>query len=55
MSLDELYGFGFDHYQKYSREIQKVTKEEVNQAAKRHLDLEAYAIAIIRPPLDKKE
>ena len=55
MSLDELYGFGFDHYQKYSQEIQKVTKEDVNRAAKRHLDLEAYAIAIIRPPMDKKE
>jgi zinc protease len=55
MSLDELYGFGFDHYQKYSQEIQKVTKEDVNRAAKRHLDLEAYAIAIIRPPMEKKE
>jgi len=55
MTLDELYGFGFDHYQKYSQEIQKVTKEDVNRAAKRYLDLEAYAIAIIRPPSDKKE
>jgi zinc protease len=55
MSLDELYGFGFDHYQKYSREIGKVTREDINRAARRYLDLEGYAIAIIRPSLEKKE
>ena len=55
MSLDELYGFGFDHYQKYPQEIQKVTQEDVNRVAKQYFNLEAYAIAIIRPPLDKKE
>ena len=53
MSLDELYGFGFDHYQKYPQEIQKVKKEDVNRAAKQYFNLESYAIAIIRPPLDK--
>jgi zinc protease len=55
MSLDELYGLGFDHYQKYPQEIQKVTRDEVNQVAKEYFDLEAYAIAIIRPPLERKE
>lgn len=55
MSLDELYGFGFDHYQKYPHEIQKVTKEDVNRAAKQYFNLESYAIAIIRPPSGKKE
>jgi zinc protease len=55
MSLDELYGFGFDHYQKYPQEIQKVTKEDVNRVAKQYFNIESYAIAIIRPPLDKKE
>jgi len=53
MSLDELYGFGFDHYQKYPQEIQKVTKEDVNRVAKKYFNIESYAIAIIRPPLDK--
>lgn len=53
MSLDELYGFGFDHYQKYPQEIQKVTKEDVNRVAKQYFNIESYAIAIIRPPLDK--
>ena len=53
MSLDELYGLGFDHYQKYPQEIQKVKKEDVNRVAKKYFNLETYAIAIIRPPLDK--
>jgi zinc protease len=53
MSMDELYGFGFDHYQKYPQEIQKVTKEDVNRVAKQYFNIESYAIAIIRPPLDK--
>jgi zinc protease len=53
MSLDELYGLGFDHYQKYPQEIQKVKKEDVNRAAKQYFNLESYAIAIIRPPLGK--
>jgi zinc protease len=53
MSLDELYGLGFDHYQKYPQEIQKVTKEDVNRVAKIYFNLESYTIAIIRPPLDK--
>jgi zinc protease len=53
MSLDEIYGFGFDHYQKYPQEIEKVTQEDVNRVAQKYFNLEAYAIAIIRPPSDK--
>jgi zinc protease len=55
MSLDELYGLGFDHYRRYPQEIQKMTQDDVNRVAKKYFNLEAYAIAIIRPPLDKKE
>jgi len=55
ISLDELYGLGFDHYQKYPQEIQKISKEDVNRVAKEYFNLDAYAIAIIRPPLNKKE
>ena len=55
MSLDELYGQGFDHYQKYPQEIQKVTRDDVNRVAEKYFNLEAYAIAIIRPPLDDKK
>jgi zinc protease len=55
MSLDELYGLGFDHYQKYPQEIQKVTRDEVNRMAKKYFNLEAYVLAILRPPMDKQE
>jgi zinc protease len=55
VSLDELYGLGFDHFQKFPGEIEKVTKEDVNRVARKYFDLESYAIAIIRPPLGKKE
>jgi zinc protease len=55
MSLDELYGLGFDHYQKYPQEIQKLSKEEIHQVARKYFNLEAYTIAIIRPPIGKKE
>jgi zinc protease len=55
MSLDELYGLGFDHYQKYPQEIQKVTRDEVNRVAKKYLNVETYVLAILRPPSDKKE
>ena len=53
MSLDELYGLGFDQYQTYPQEIQKVTREDVNRVAQKYFNLEAYAIAIVRPPKDK--
>ena len=53
MSLDELYGLGFDHYQKYPEEIQKIARGEVHQVAKKYLNLEAYVIAIIRTPREK--
>ena len=53
MSLDELYGLGFDHYQKYPQEIQKITREDARQVAKKYFNLEAYSLAIIRPPKGK--
>jgi len=55
MSLDELYGSGFDYYQRYPQEIQKVSREDVHRVAKKYFNLEAYTLAIIRPPREKKE
>jgi len=55
ISLDELYGLQFDHYQKYPEEIRKVSREDVNRVAKRYFNLEGYALAVIRPPMEKKE
>lgn len=53
ISLDELYGIGFNHYETYPREIEKVKREDVNRVAREYLRLDAYALAIIRPPEDK--
>jgi zinc protease len=55
MSLDELYGTGYNHYQKYPQEIQRVTKEDVHRVAQKYFNLEDYALAIIRPPIARKE
>ncbi len=54
-STDELYGLGFDHFRKYPEMIQKVTTEEVQRVARDYIDLENYALAIIRPPRGNKE
>ena len=55
MSMDELMGLGYDHLQRYPNEIQKVTREDVHRVAKEYFNLEAYALAIIRPPETKKQ
>ncbi len=55
ISLDELYGIGFDHYEHYAQEIQKVKKEDVDRVAKKYFRLDAYTLAVIRPPEEKKE
>jgi zinc protease len=53
MSLDELYGLGFDHYQKYPQEIQKIRRKDVQQVAQKYINLESYVLTIIRPPKEK--
>ncbi len=50
MSLDELYGSGFDFYQRYPQEIEKVSREDVQGVARKYFNLEAYSLAVIRPP-----
>jgi zinc protease len=55
ISLDELYGLGYDHFKNYPREIEKVSKEEVLRVVQKYIHLDAYAIAIIRPPASKEE
>jgi zinc protease len=54
MSVDELMGLGYDHLKRYPEEIQKVTREDVHRMAKTYFNLDAYALAIIRPPKEKK-
>lgn len=55
ISADELYGLGYDHYRRYADEIRKVSKEEVHRVAKKYFTLDAYTLAIVRPPEAKKE
>lgn len=54
ISIDQLYDMGFDHYERYPDEIKKVTMEDVRRIAKAYLNLEAYALAIIRPQETKR-
>jgi zinc protease len=53
MSLDELYGLGFDYYGKYLKAIERVSKEDVQRVAREYLRLDAYRLAILRPPAKK--
>ncbi|MGQ9645505.1 MAG: M16 family metallopeptidase [Thermodesulfobacteriota bacterium] len=55
LSLDELYGLGYDYYQRYPQEIQKVSKEDVQRVVQKYFNFEAYVLAILRPPAEKKE
>ncbi|MBM4323046.1 MAG: insulinase family protein, partial [Deltaproteobacteria bacterium] len=55
MSADELYDLGFDYYGKYPDKIKSVSVEDVRRIAKQYLNLDAYALAIIRPPKEKKQ
>ena len=53
MSLDELYGLGFDHTEKYAKAIERVSKEDVQRVAREYLHLDAYRLAVLRPPPKK--
>lgn len=47
VSLDELYGLGYDNYKNYNKIIDSVTKEDIKRAAKRFLTLDRCAILIL--------
>lgn len=49
VSLDELYGLGFDHYQRYDDRIDRVTKEDIQRLARQYLDLNKMAVVITKP------
>jgi zinc protease len=53
--VDELYDLGFNYYEKYPDEIKKVSMEDIRRVAKEYLNLDVYALAIIRPPKEKKQ
>jgi zinc protease len=50
MAFDERYGLGWDFYQRYPREIEQVTREDVLRVAQKYVDLDSYTMVIVRPP-----
>ncbi len=53
IALNEIYNLGYDFYKRYPEKINGVTVKEVNETARRYLDLERYALSIIRPERNK--
>ena len=53
--FDELYGNGYDAYQKYAERIDKVTAKDVQKAANKYIDLSRYSVAVVTPEGDKGE
>jgi zinc protease len=45
----ELYGLGLDYLQNYTERINAITAKQVQQAAQKYLDADAYALAIAGP------
>jgi zinc protease len=49
MAFDERYGLGSDFYRRYPSEIEGVTKADVLRVARKYIDLDSYALVIVRP------
>jgi zinc protease len=49
LAFDERYGLGGDFYQRYPRGIEEVTRADVLRVARKYIDLDAYALVIVRP------
>jgi zinc protease len=49
ITFDELYGIGWEEYQKYPDNIYSVTKEDVLEAARKYINLNSYILTIVKP------
>lgn len=49
ITFDELYETGWDEYKRYPQEIYAVTKEDVQRAARKYIDLGKYTLVIVKP------
>ncbi len=49
-AFDERYDLGGDFYRRYPREIEEVTLEDILRVARKYIDLDSYAVVIVRPP-----
>lgn len=48
-SLDELYDLGFDAYKDYESQLGKVSKEDIQKAAQKYLDVSRAVVVVTRP------
>jgi len=51
-TLDELYGLGYEESRRYAQRIESVTVEQVQEAARKYMKLDACVIAVTRPQAD---
>ncbi|MBM4319807.1 MAG: insulinase family protein [Deltaproteobacteria bacterium] len=49
LAFNELYGLGHAAHLRYPEEIQAVTLEQVQDAARKYIDLERYTLAVVKP------
>ncbi len=52
MATNELLGLGYDLYRRYAEEIEKVTAEDVLEAARKYITLDRYVISVVGPGVD---
>ena len=52
MALDELYGLGYDHHQKFIREIETVARDDILRTAQRIIAPHGYVIAMVGPSFE---
>lgn len=55
MALDELYGLGYQNYQKYDEKIDAVTSEQIQALAKKYLNLNKVVIVTSLPEVDTED
>lgn len=53
--IDELYGFGYDFYEKYPQSIKAVTADDVEKAAEKYFLDGKSAVVVISAPIEEKE
>lgn len=48
-AFDELYGLGIAEVERYPQKILKVTRKDILDVARKYIDMNAYALAVVKP------